>query len=262
MNEKTQHNIMKNRELMKGYGLWDAGLEETDQVQKLPPISPVKQKKSDHVTALPMDFIYDEQRMTVCLTDLIRKRKSIRSYDEAPMSLEELSWLLWASQGMKKVRDMESGVTFRHVPSAGARHPLETYLFLNNVKGMKKGIYHYLPLEHEIELVDDREDYDEELLAGVCGQRYALKASVVFAWSVIPYRTEWRYGMKAMKYILIDVGHVCQNLYLAAEAMGMGCCAIGAYDQECMDELLGFMPGPSASPDYEFCIYLASVGKK
>lgn len=168
--------------------------------------------------------------------------------------------LLWSSQGIRKMAKNANSITFRNVPSAGARHPLETYLFVNRVEGLQKGIYHYISEEHSLEMVFAG-DYDTELLEAVCGQKFAVQAQVLFAWSAVPYRTEWRYGMKAMKYILLDAGHTCENLYLAATAAGLGCCAIGAYDQECIDELLGFPPGPSAATDYECTVYLAAVGK-
>ena len=92
-------------------------------------------------------------------------------------------------------------------------------------------------------------------------QKISGPAPVLFVWSAIPYRCEWRYGLKAAKYILLDAGHVCENLYLAAENIGLGVCAVGAYDQELLDELLGFMPGPSADPEYECAVYVAAAGK-
>jgi len=85
---------------------------------------------------------------------------------------------------------------------------------------------------------------------------FAKKAAVVFAWSTIPYRSEWKYDISAHKKILIDVGHVCQNLYLASESIGAGACAIGIYDQKLIDEVLGL------NGDEEFILYLGAVGKK
>ena len=135
-------------------------------------------------------------------------------------------------------------------------------MFVNHVEGLKQAVYHYLPESHELELWDDRPDFQDELSDALCGQRFAAEAPVLFAWAAIPYRMEWRYGLKAAKYLLIDAGHVGENLYLACEAIGCGTCAIGAYDQERMDELLGFMPGPSADQDYMCTVYAAPVGKQ
>ena len=93
------------------------------------------------------------------------------------------------------------------------------------------------------------------------GQKFFANAPVGFVWSVIPYRTEWRYSTHAHKYALIDVGHVCENLYLACEAIGCGACAIGAYNQPLADKLLGFDASPSADKEAEFVVYAAAVGK-
>ena len=153
-------------------------------------------------------------------------------------------------------------MTFRNVPSAGSRHPFETYLFIRNVEGLRPGIYHYLPSGHELEIWEEKADYAEELKEALNGQEFAGTAPVTFVWSVIPYRTEWRYGLQSHKYMLLDAGHVCENLYLACEAIGSGTCAVGSYNQELLDELLGFAPGPCAEADYEFAVYAASVGRK
>ena len=260
MNETTKYQLMKNRELLKGYHAGDAGAEETDQQQKLPSISPMKEKIGKGTISLPKDF----QELTVQgnLLELIVERKSRRQYQEKPLTLLELSYLLWATQGVRNMAGHKNPVTFRNVPSAGSRHPFETYLFISRVEGLEKGIYHYLPEKHELELWEDKKDYETELTQALCGQYFAASAPVVFVWSALPYRTEWRYGQKAAKYILLDAGHVCENLYLACQSIGCGTCAIGAYDQDCLDELLGFEPGPSGEKDYECAVYAAPVGKR
>lgn len=260
MNEKTRHQIMNNRELLKAYTLSDVGAEETDQSQKLPSIPCLQEKKGTGTIALPKDF--SELSISGNILDLIEARESRRQYADAPLSLLELSFLLHATQGVRRFAGRKNPVTFRNVPSAGSRHVFETYLFANRVEGLKKSIYHYLPENHELEIWEDRDDYDTELAQAVCGQVFASSAPVLFAWAAIPYRMEWRYGLKAAKYMLIDAGHVCENLYLACEAIGCGTCAIGAYDQDSLDELLGFAPGPSCERDYQCGVYLAPVGKR
>lgn len=260
MNDTTRYAIMQNRELLKGHGSWDVGAEATDQQQKLPGIAPVKKEKSSRIVALPMDFA---DIINDCsILELLESRISRRSYSEKELSLKELSFLLWSTQGIRRITGETQKTSFRTVPSAGSRHPFETYLFINRVEGLPAGLYHYLPASCQLECLDSEEDFTEELTRALCGQRFAATAPVVFVWSAIPYRTEWRYSLKASKYILLDAGHVCQNLYLACEAIGCGCCAIGAYDQECLDELLGFAPGPSGEKDYECAVYTASVGKR
>ncbi len=187
---------------------------------------------------------------------VLASRVSHRKFDERPLSLEALSMLLWATQGVKKVVGKAKKATFRTVPSAGARHPFETYLFVNRVEGLQPGLYRYLALSHELVLLRPRtESMFQALEEAFAGQRFFAQAPVAFVWSVVPGRGEWRYGVNAHKYMLIDAGHVCQNLYLAAEAMGLGVCAIGAYQQEAADALMGF-----AASEEEFVVYGAAVG--
>lgn len=259
MNEKTKYEIMKNRELLKGYHAPDVGAEATDQQQKLPPVPCLQEKKGKGSISLPMDF--EKLSLHANLMELLNSRESRRLYTEESISILELSFLLWSTQGIRKFVGHTNPVTFRTVPSAGSRHSFETYLFVNRVDGLKKGIYHYLPEKHQLELWDGRDDFETELTQALCGQYFAASAPVLFVWSAIPYRMEWRYGLKAAKYLLIDAGHVCENLYLACESIGCGTCAIGAYDQDCLDELLGFPPGPSAEKEYQCALYAASVGK-
>ena len=260
MNEQTRYEIMKNRELLKGYQISDVGAEATDQEQKLLPVSSMKKKTGKREILLPADF--ENLQISADLRTLFAVRKSRRTYAQDAVTQRELSFLLWASQGIRKFPEDQRQITFRTVPSAGSRHPFETYLFVNHVEGLRKGIYHYLPEVHGLEVYEDREDFGKELTQALCGQKFAAEAPVLFVWSALPYRTEWRYGKKAAKYILLDAGHVCENLYLACEAIGCGTCAIGSYDQEGMDELLGFMPGPSAEREYECVVYAAPVGKR
>jgi len=163
----------------------------------------------------------------------IENRQSRRSYAMQPISLDELSFLLWATQGIKQVID--PGHALRTVPSAGCRHALETYLCVLNVEGLDQGIYRYLPLEHELLFEHAEENLSKKIINAAFGQTCAGEAAVTFIWTTIPHRMEWRYGLAAHKVIAIDAGHVCQNLYLACEAIGAGTCAIGAYDQEKVD---------------------------
>lgn len=260
MNETTRYKMLNQREMMKGYTAAYAKAEPTDQQQKLPFIMPLKEAKGTEKISLPPDF--EDAVKNIDLLALLKERESCRAYGEKAVSLKELSFLLWAVQGVRRFAGREKQVTFRNVPSAGSRHPFETYLFIRNVEDVKPGIYHYLPLGHELELWEDKADYEKELTEALHGQAFAGTAPVTFVWSVLPYRTEWRYGLQSHKYMLLDAGHVCENLYLACEAVGCGTCAIGSYNQELLDELLGFAPGPSAEKDYEFAVYAAPVGKK
>jgi SagB-type dehydrogenase family enzyme len=189
------------------------------------------------------------------LRQVIGQRTSKRKYTDESLTLEELSFLCWATQGVRSVEQVADGVvTRRTAPSGGARHPFETYLFVSRVEGLQPGLYRYLPLEHKL-LPIPREITAEQVGEACCGQGFVGEGAVVFIWTVIPYRMEWRYTSRAAKTIALDAGHLCQNLYLAAESIGAGACAIAAYFQDEMDKLLG-MDGED-----EFVIYAAPVGK-
>lgn len=183
----------------------------------------------------------------------IQDRVSHRYFQPEPISMEELSFLLWATQGIRK--RLDAGTAYRTVPSAGCRHALETYLCVLNVKGLETGIYRYLPVEHQLLFEFTEENLSEKIVEAGLGQPFIGNAPVTFIWTAIPYRMEWRYDIAAHKVIAIEAGHVCQNLYLATMAVNAGTCAVAAYNQEFMDQLL------RVDGKDEFTIYLAPVGK-
>lgn len=188
------------------------------------------------------------------LTEAIGNRRSRRNYSDAYLKVEELAFLLWATQGQR--RPGQQPPHFRTVPSAGARHSFETYLFIHRVETIPPGLYRYLPLSHELVLMYSTDARNKPRLSrAVLGQRFVADSAVVFVWTTVPYRMEWRYLQAAHRVILLDAGHVCQNLYLACEAIQAGTCAIAAYNQEAMDELI------EVDGEEQFTIYLAPVGK-
>jgi SagB-type dehydrogenase family enzyme len=187
------------------------------------------------------------------LREAIERRRSRRKYSPAPLSAAELSFLLWATQGIQKVF-REGMAAFRTVPSGGARHPFETVLVVRNISGVGPGRYRYMPLQHGLRL-EAPAPSREEVSAACAGQDFVASAPVVFLWTAIPARTEWRYGPAAAKLIALDAGHLCQNLYLAAEALGLGTCAIGAYIQDAADRVAG------VDGSTEAVVYMAPVGR-
>jgi len=190
--------------------------------------------------------------------EAIAARRSTRTFTGASLSLEELSFLLWATQGITGEQRDEAGAVlqrFRAAPSAGARYPLETYLAIHRVEGLAPGIYRYLPGDHQLALVREDAQVSESLQAACYGTPAVGGAAVVFIWSAVPYRTEWKYTYLAHRMIAMEAGHVCENLYLAAQSCGTGCCAVLSYDQRRVDELLG------VDGREEFAIYMACVGK-
>ncbi len=189
------------------------------------------------------------------LFELIERRQSRREYSPEPITLAQLSFLLWATQGVKRV--VKDGfATMRTVPSGGSRHAFETYLAVNRVDGLEPGIYRYLAIEHKLICISSPPDLPAQLGAACFGQHYVGTAAVVFFWSCTPYRCEWRYSTAAHKTLAQDSGHACQNLYLACEALGLATVAIGSYHQETADALLG-LDGAD-----EFVIYAAPVGPR
>lgn len=245
--------INENRNFLKDSLRRTIDFRFTDQQRGVP--APDIQKpiaEGQQILDLPSSETWDAFRGTD-LFDALLSRRSHRRFRQQPLTLGELSFLLWATQGIRQ--ELASGTALRTVPSAGCRHPFETYLLATDITDLTPGVYRYLPVEHA--LVVERLDPDlvEKLSPATLGQRFVAAAPVTFAWSVLPYRTEWRYATAAHRVILMDAGHLCQNLYLASAAVGCGTCAIAAYHQELMDELLG------VDGQDEFTVYLAPVGK-
>jgi SagB-type dehydrogenase family enzyme len=216
-----------------------------------PPIEKAYPADADRIELVPPTKF--QALPKVDLLFAIANRQSRRKFSKTPLTLEELSFLLWATQGIRG--QSGAGHARRTVPSAGARHALETYMCVLSVEGLDRGFYRYLPLEHQLVVEYRDENVAGKIASAAFQQNWMSSAAVVFIWSAIPYRMEWRYGLAAHKVILLDAGHVCQNLYLACEAIGAGTCAVAAYDQEVMDQLVR-IDGKD-----ECVIYLAAAGK-
>jgi SagB-type dehydrogenase family enzyme len=190
----------------------------------------------------------------VDLLKAIDERKSIRSYSMDPFTPEELSLLLWSTQGIKN--HVPGHATFRTVPSAGARHAFETYLLINRVSELAKGLYHYHAIEHTLSLISSAEEVVDLVVKGALGQEMIRNAAVCFIWTADVERMTWRYGERGYRYLFLDAGHVCQNLYLSCQMINAGTCAIAAFDDDQMNDIIG------VNGEDEFVIYMASVGKK
>ncbi len=225
---------------------------QTDQSRGLPPPPLQKPCPADaRKIALPRS---DSREMeAVSMVHAIAARQSRRAPTKGDISLPELSFLLWATQGVRKQQGPYNAL--RTVPSAGCRHALETYIAAFRVRGLEKAIYRYLPLDHQLVEVAVFEDLEQRVARMAMGQRFAGTSAATFIWTTVTQRMEWRYGQAAYKVIALDAGHVCQNLYLACEAVGCGTCAIAAYDQEFCDQVLG------VDGEDEFTIYMAPVSK-
>lgn len=202
-------------------------------------------------TALPRSFGQLARKQDIL--DIFRDRHSARVYTQQPVTLLQLSFLLWATQG-REGRARQGVATLRTVPSGGARHGFETYLLVPAAEGLAPGAYHYLPMEHALELLHPVDALPGAIAGSLCGRAWAGRASVVFYRSFVPYRCEWRYDTRAHRPALIDAGHVGQNLYLACDALRLGACAIAAFDHDACCRLF------ELDGEEELPVYAAPVG--
>ena len=174
------------------------------------------------------------------LTDALAQRRSVREFQSTSLSLEELSQLLWAAQGITS----ETGQ--RTAPSAGATYPLEVYV------ATEQGFYHYHPALHQLESTSNN-DLRADLAHAALSQESVEKAPAVFVLTAVLARTEERYGDRAERYVNIEIGHAAQNLHLQAVALGLGSVPVGAFDD-------GAVSGVLDLPADRVPLYLIPVG--
>lgn len=169
----------------------------------------------------------------ISLERALASRRSTRDYSSEPLSLEHLSQLLWAAQGITG-----SDSRFRTAPSAGALHPLEVYVVAAEVKALEAGVYHYLPAEHSLELVS-RGDKRADVSTAALSQQAPLRAPAVIAIAAVYSRSSAKYGARANRYVPMDAGHAAQNVLLQATALDLGAVPMGAFDDEQLRKALG-----------------------
>ncbi|HAU32268.1 MAG: Nitroreductase family protein [Desulfotomaculum sp. 46_296] len=182
------------------------------------------------------------------IEEALLKRKSVRGYKDEPLTLTEVSQLLWAAQGITEPRR-----NYRTAPSAGALYPLEVYVVIGNVEGVAKGVYKYKPLEHELVKVKN-EDVRNELTAATLGQTWVGEGAIVIIFSAVYKRTTQKYDDRGIRYIHMEVGHAAQNVYLQAVSLGLGTVAVGAFKDNEVRKILNV-------PDEEYLLYIMPVGK-
>ncbi|MBN1217846.1 MAG: SagB family peptide dehydrogenase [Anaerolineae bacterium] len=181
--------------------------------------------------------------------EAIARRRSRRNYAGDSLSLTEISGLLYAASG---ITDPARG--FRAAPSAGALYPIETYAVVHNVAEMEPGLYHYNVANHALEQLRLGDLRTEITVAGI-GQEMLAQAQVCFVLSAIFQRTRWKYRQRTYRYVQLEAGHIGQNLYLAATSMGLGACAVGAFLDDDLNDLLG------VDGEEEAALYIIAVGK-
>jgi len=184
----------------------------------------------------------------VSIERTLQNRRSTREYTGEPLTLQEVSQLLWAAQGITDPRG------FRTAPSAGALYPLEVYLVVGDVQNLEEGVYRYEPLEHELVKVLDGEKR-AELSRAALGQAWVKEAAIDIVFAGVYERTTVKYGERGVRYVHMEVGHAAQNLCLQATAMDLGIVTVGAFYDEQVKEVMNL-------PENEQPLYIVPIGRK
>jgi len=185
------------------------------------------------------------------LSECIASRRSLREYKDQPLTFEELSYLLWETS---RVDHINNDIVYKTIPTAGATNSGETFVFINNVEGIETGVYLYVQDKHQLSLVNQDDDIENKVNRALL--RQLRGAQVVFYFTHVLPRVEFKYAYIGPKLACLEAGHACQNLSLTAEIIDAGACAIAAYNQEETDQLL------KINGVDHFTLYCATVGKK
>ncbi len=208
----------------------------------------ITEKKSlNEIVKLPEPEVKGGLPIWECL----RRRRSIRDYKNQPVSLRELSQILWGSYG---VTAKEWGYYLKTAPSAGALYPIEIYVASFKVDGLKEGIYHFNPREMILKGIFEG-DFSKEITYACLGQDFILDSAFALILTAIPSRTMGKYRERGIRYILIDLGCIIQNIYLSLTALGMGGCIIGAFSDSAMNKIMNL------NPEKELVLAVFSAGK-
>jgi len=187
-------------------------------------------------------------RSEVSVEEALLKRRSVREYGNAPLTLEEVSQLLWAAQGITS----EWGG--RTAPSAGALYPLEVYIVVGNVENLSPGVYKYNPERHELIKVRD-DDAREELAEAALSQVWVKEGAIDIVIAAVYGRTTKKYGDRGVRYVHMEAGHAAQNIYLQAATLDLGMVTVGAFHDDRVKEIMSM-------PEDEIPLYLIPVGRK
>jgi len=180
------------------------------------------------------------------LEEAIQKRRSVRDYKDEALNLNEISQILWASQGITQG-------THRTVPSAGALYPIEIFLAIRNVQGLQKGAYHYIPKDHKLILIKEG-DFSEDLSDAALGQEWVKNSSLNLIISAVFERTTQKYGKRGIRYVWMEAVHSAQNVYLEVSALNLGTVSVGAFEEEKVKEILSL-------PTNVEPLYIMPIGK-
>jgi len=178
----------------------------------------------------------------VSVEESIGRRRSLREFAPSRLSLADISQLAWSAQGLTSPQGL------RAAPSAGARYPLELYV------ACPEGLFRYQPDGHAL-IRTQTADLRSRLAEAAWGQRFLAEAPVSLIFAAVYERTMKRYGERGVRYVHIDVGHAAENVHLQAEALGLGSCAVGAFDDDAVARVLSL-------PSQEKPIYIIPVGRR
>lgn len=223
--------------------------ESERQLPPPPPERPVPQ--GARALRLPEPGLLPDKEIN--FLEMVEMRSSVRAYSDERLTLDELSFLLWCTQGVKMA--LPTGGTMRTVPSAGARHAFETYLLLHRVEGLPPGLYRFLALGHALLPLGQGDEADAALFPCFRSREMVQNSAATFLWCADYRRMRHRFGPRSARYVFLDAGHVCQNLYLAAYTHRIGACAVGAFDDGTLNAALGL------DGIHDFVVYGATVGK-
>ena len=220
---------------------------ERDELGSIPSTTAFKNYPEAERLQLPEPDLSHPANLWQCLAT----RRCKRNTTHNPLSLQELSKIMWAAQG---VTARAGTYLLRTAPSAGALYPFETYLYIDKVKEVPQGIYHFNVADFALECLQ-KGDFNRAVTAACLGQPVVRRAAVVIIWTAMMLRCMVKYRERSVRYIPMDLGHVCQNVQLAATAMDLGSCPIGAFYDDDINELLG------VDGEEETVLYLITVGK-
>jgi len=186
------------------------------------------------------------------IIQLLQRRRSLRKFSKTPLTLTDLSFILWAAQGITAKAGEHF---FRTTPSAGALYPIETYLSIQNVENLTNGLYHFDIISFQLNLLSEH-DVSKKIATVFLDQKFMESAALTLIWTAVARRTMSKYGERGGRYLLLDAAHICQNTLLAAEALNCGGCPVAAfYDQELV-EILGI------DGEEEIPLYGSTIGRK
>ncbi|MGA2933889.1 MAG: SagB/ThcOx family dehydrogenase [Methanomicrobiales archaeon] len=223
-----------------------------DMIRRVPqPPAELPVADGARVTRLPDPKSVKIRDVTV--RDAIEGMKQVCYFSRSSLTLGELSFLLWCTQGVREAEPDQQAI--RNVPSSGSRFPIETYFVAGEVEGLPTGLYRYLPLSHSIVTVREASDLPFEMGTASMNFKVVTRAAVTFLWVGIPYRSTWALGNRGYRSVLIEAGQICQALIFAAACIGSEVHAIDLFHDEYMVKLADL------DPDTQWPVYVAAVGQ-